>query len=262
MTALETAPRPGFPQALHAEWIKLVTVRSMRWTLIATFVLGAGLTVLICWSQAESLASADSFESPASYITWGMMVAQILAVVVGALAVTSEYGTGMIRSTFTVMPSRWRVLLAKAVVVGGVTFVLGTLTALVGYLAANPFLERQGIGLELTGDVARSMYGSGLLLAGVAVTTLTVGFILRNTAATISVVLAVMLVLGNMAHLLPGVLGEWIVKLMPGNAGSPIASPVSLGPDLLDPWTGFAVFSAEAATLMLLAYVLLMRRDA
>lgn len=262
MTALETGPRPGFAQALHAEWIKLVTVRSTRWTLIAIFVLGAGLTVLICWSQADSLASAGSSEAPGSFITWGMMIAQILTVVVGALAVTSEYGSGMIRSTFTAVPSRGRVLLAKAVVVASVTFLLGTGTALAGYLGANPFFERQGIGLPLEGAVARSMYGSGLLLAGIAVTTLAVGFLLRNTAATISAVLAVMLVLGNMANLVPGTFGDWLVKLMPGNAASPIASPVSFNPNLLEPWTGFAVFSAEATLLMVLAYVLLRRRDA
>ena len=262
MTALETAPRPGFTQALRAEWIKLVTVRSTRWTLIATFVLGAGLTVLLCWSRAESLAAPDSVESPGSYITWGMMVAQILTVVIGALAVTSEYGTGMIRSTFTAVPSRGRVLLAKSLVLTTVMFVLGTVTALVGFVAANPFFERQGIGLELAGDVARSMYGSGLLLAGIAVITMAVGFILRNTAATIAVVLAVMVVLGNIATLVPGVVGDWVVKLMPGNAGSPIASPVSLGPDLLGPWTGFAAFAAEAAALLVIAWVLLRRRDA
>ncbi|MGJ9422490.1 ABC transporter permease [Aeromicrobium sp. CF3.5] len=262
MNATDTAPRTGFTQALHAEWIKLVTVRSTRWIMIATFVLGAGLTIVICWSQAETLASPDAQESPGSFITWGMMIAQITTVVLAAVVVTNEYGTGMIRSTLTAVPSRGRVLAAKAVLLAGLMFVLGTTTALVGYLGANPFLENEGIGLRLEGGVARSMYGNGLLLAGIALCTMAVGFILRNTAATISVVLAVMLVLGNMANLIPGTFGEWVVKLLPGNAGSSIASPVPFNPNLLDPWTGFAVFVAEAAALVVLAYVLLRRRDA
>ena len=265
MSTLEQETRPGghpLARAVHAEWIKLLSVRSTRWTLAATFVLGAGLTVLICWTQAEWLASPEATESPGSFITWGMMVAQILTVVLAALVVTSEYGTGMIRSTFAAVPSRGRVLLAKAIVLAGVTFVLGTVTALVGYAGANPFFEREQIGLPLDGAVARSMYGSGLLLAGIALSTMAAGFVLRSTAATIASVLAVMLVLGNMANLVPGTFGEWLVKLMPGNAGSPIASPVSFNPNLLEPWTGFAVFATETALLLVVAHLVLRGRDA
>ena len=36
---------------------------------------------------------------PAAFVTWGLMLAQIAAVVLGAMVVTSEYGTGMIRAT-------------------------------------------------------------------------------------------------------------------------------------------------------------------
>ena len=57
-TALGPAGRgPGFGAALRAEWLKLRTVRSTWWTLIATFVLGAGLTILMCWGNADWLAS-------------------------------------------------------------------------------------------------------------------------------------------------------------------------------------------------------------
>ena len=73
-----------------------------------------------------------------------MMIAQIAAVVLGALVVTTEYGTGMIRSTFAAVPSRGRVLAAKAVVVAAVLFVVGTVTALVGYWGGNFFLDREG----------------------------------------------------------------------------------------------------------------------
>jgi ABC-2 type transport system permease protein len=254
--------RPGFAHALRAEWIKLFTVRSTWWTLAATFVLGAGLTVLLCWANADWLASADADEAPGSFITWGMMIAQITTVVLAALAVTSEYGTGMIRSSLAAVPSRGRVMAAKALVLGALMFVVGTVTALVGYVGANPFLDAEGIGLPLEGDVLRSMYGSGLYLAGIALFTVAVGFVLRHTAGTISAVLALMLILGNMVNLVPGMFGDWLVKLMPGNAGAAIATPVSFNPDLLDPWTGFAVFAAETAGLLLIAWVLLRRRDA
>ena len=254
--------RPGMGAVLRSEWVKLTTVRSTWWTVLATFVLGAGLTVLLCWANADWLASADADESPGSFITWGMMIAQITAVVLGALVVTTEYGTGMIRTTFAAVPARGRVLAAKAIVVVGLLFVVGTVTALVGYAGGNYFLDREGIGLALEGDVLRSMYGSGLYLAGIGLFTVAVGFLLRHTAGTISVVLALMLILGNMVNLVPGTFGEWLTKLMPGNAGSGISTPVSFNPDLLEPWTGLAVFGLETAVLLLLAWVMVRRRDA
>ncbi len=256
------ATRPGFGAVLHAEWIKLRTVRSTWWTLIATFVLGAGLTVLLCWGNADWLASPDADESPGSFITWGMMIAQITAVVLGALVVTTEYGTGMIRSTFAAVPARGRVLAAKSLVLVTVLLVVGTVTALAGYAGGNYFLDREGIGMPLEGDVLRSMYGSGLYLAGIGLFTVAVGVLLRHTAGTISVVLALMLILGNMVNLVPGTFGEWLTKLMPGNAGSVISTPVPFNPDLLGPWTGLAVFGAETVLLLAAAYVVLRRRDA
>lgn len=254
--------RPSFAAVLRGEWLKLRTVRSTWWTLLATFVLGAGLTILMCWGNADWLASADADESPGSFITWGMMVAQITAVVLGALVVTTEYGTGMIRTTFAAVPARGRVLAAKAVLVTVVFFVVGTGTALVGYAGGNYFLDREGIGMALEGDVLRSMYGSGLYLAGIGLFTLAVGFLLRHTAGTISVVLALMLILGNMVNLVPGAVGEWLTKLMPGNAGSAVSTPVAFNPNLLEPWPGFGVFVVEIAVLLAAAYVVVRRRDA
>ncbi|WP_375001628.1 ABC transporter permease [Aeromicrobium sp. CTD01-1L150] len=254
--------RPGFGSAMRAEWIKLTSVRSTWWSLFAMVVLGAGLTTVVCAFNAEWLASAEADESPGSFITWGMMVAQLTAVVLGALAVTTEYGTGMIRSTFAAVPSRGRVLAAKAVVLMAVLFVAGTVTALLGYVGGNYFLDREGVGLALEGDVARSMYGSGLFMAGLGLFSAAVAFLVRHTAAAISLVLALVFVVGNMTMLIPGSAGEWITKLMPGNAGSVIATPVAFNPTLLDAWPGFGVFVAQAGVLVLIAWALLRSRDA
>ena len=257
------ARRPGFPQALRAEWIKFWTVRSTFWSTAMLFVLGAGLTTLVCALAAEDIASGAAGESPGSFVTWGMMFAQITAIVLGALAITSEYGTGMIRATLAATPSRGRVLAAKAVVLTGTLFVAGTVTAFAGYFAGNWFLENEGIGLSLSDDgVLRALFGSGLYLAGLGLFAAAVGLLVRHTAAALSGVLALVFVVGNMAFLLPGEWGEWTAKLMPGNAGSAIATPVSFNPLLLDPLPGFAVFTAEVAAVLLLAYATFRRRDA
>ena len=89
-----------------------------------------------------------------------------------------------------------------------------------------------------------------------------VGLLVRHTAAALSVVLALVFVLGNMAFLLPGAWGEWIAKLMPGNAGSSVAVPVNFNPEALAPWTGFAAFAAETAVLLALGWFAFQRRAA
>lgn len=255
--------RPGFSSTLNSEWIKFWSVRSTTWSAVMLFVLGAGLTALICATNAEWLASSEADESPGSFITFGMTFAQITAVVLGTLAVTAEYGTGMIRATLAATPRRGSVLVAKALVLTGTLFVLGTVTAFVGYFAGNWFLDREGVGLALTDDgVLRSMVGSGLYMAGLGLFAAAVGILVRHTAAALSTVLALVFVVGNMAFLLPGAWGEWTAKLMPGNAGSPIAAPVSFNPELMAPWPGFAVFAAEVLALLAVAWVVFARRDA
>ncbi|TYP81920.1 ABC transporter permease subunit [Blastococcus xanthinilyticus] len=255
--------RPGFAATLRAEWIKFWTVRSTPWSVVALVVLGAGLTVLVCATSADDLADGSAGEAAGSFITWGMTIAQITAIVLGALVVTSEYGTGMIRATLAATPHRGRVLAAKFAVLTGTLFVVGTVTAVLGYLGGNWFLAREGIGVGLEDDgVLRALLGSGLYLAGIGLFAAAVGLLVRHTAAALAIVLALVLVVGNMVLLLPGAWGEWVTKLMPGNAGSVVATPVSFNPDLLEPWTGFAVFCAEVAVVVLAGYLVLRRRDA
>jgi ABC-2 type transport system permease protein len=255
--------RPGFGHTLHAEWIKFWSVRSTFWSTAMLFVLGAGLTVLVCATSAEWLASGEADESPLSFVTWGMLFAQITAITLGTLVVTSEYGTGMIRATLAATPRRGAVLAAKALVLSSTLFVVGTVTAFAGYLGGNWFLDREGIGIALSDEgVLRALFGSGLYMAGLGLFAAAVGLLIRHTAAALSIVLALVFVVGNMAFLLPGTWGEWTAKLMPGNAGSGVATPVSFNPELLDPWVGFGVFAGEVAALLLVAWLVFRRRDA
>ena len=181
---------------------------------------GAGLTTLVCALSAEALARGDVGEPVGAFVTWGVVFAQVTAVVLGALVVTSEYGTGMIRATLAATPRRGAVLAAKAAVLASTLFVTGTLTALAGYLGGNWFLDREGIGLALTDDgVLRSILGSGLYMAGLGLFAAGVGLLVRHTAAALAVVLGLVFVVGNLVMVLPGAWGEWATKLMPGNAG-------------------------------------------
>ncbi|SDD83117.1 ABC transporter permease subunit [Nocardioides lianchengensis] len=261
--ATASYPPQTFGRVLHGEWIKFWSVRSTRWSLVALVVLGVGLTAMICASSADWLASGDADESPGSFVTWGMMLAQVTGVVLGAMVVTSEYGTGMIRSTLAAVPRRGRVLAAKAVVLTGVLLVAGTVTAFAGYLAGNFFLDRAGVGVPLDGDgVVRALFGNGLYLATLGLLTAAVGLLVRHTAAALSIVLGTVFVVGTMANLLPGTWGEWVSKLLPGNAGMTIATPVSFNPEALGPWTGFGVLVLETVVVLAAGWWALVRRDA
>ena len=254
--------KPGFADTIRAEWIKFWTVRSTQWSVATLFVMGAGLTVLVCWAAAEDLGNGAG-EPAAAFVTWGLMLAQIAAVVLGAMVVTSEYGTGMIRATLSATPRRGAVLAAKALVLTATLFVVGTATAFAGYFGGNPFLENEGVGVALSDDgVLRAMFGSGLYMAGLGLFAAAVGLLVRHTAAALSIVLGLVFVVGNMVFLLPGAWGEWIGKLMPGNAGSAVSSAASFNPMLLDPWVGFAVFAAEVAAVLLAGYAVFRHRDA
>ena len=61
--------RQSFGNTLRAEWIKFWTVRSTLWSTALLFVLGAGLTTLVCATSADWLASGKADESAGSFIT-------------------------------------------------------------------------------------------------------------------------------------------------------------------------------------------------
>jgi ABC-2 type transport system permease protein len=233
------------------------------WTLLSLFALGVSLTVLICWANAEWLASAEADESPGSFVTWGMMFAQIPALVLGVLVVTSEYARGLIGVTVAAVPRRGLVVAAKSLVLLGVLFVVALVTAVLGYLGGNWFLEQEGVGLALGDEgVQRALLGCGLYAAVLGLFGAALGLLLRSTAGAVTLGLSLIFVFGNLVMLVPGSFGDWLTKLMPGNAGSSIATVQSFNPDLLDPWTGFAVFCAETAVLLGIATVQFIRRDA
>src|SRR4051812_8089645 len=116
---------PGFPDTLRAEWIKFWTVRSTFWSTAMLVVLGAGLTTLVCALAAKDLASGAAGESPGSFVTWGMMIAQITAVVLGAMIVTREDGTGVVRATLAAAPRGGAGPAAQALGVSAALFGVG-----------------------------------------------------------------------------------------------------------------------------------------
>ena len=256
-------PAAGFGDVLRAEAIKFWTVRGTRWSLIAVVVLGVGLTTAVCWGSADWLAGGEADEVPASFVTWGAMIAQIPAIVLGALVITSEYGTGLIRATFAATPHRGRVVAAKALVLTAALLVAGTVTAVGGYLAGNWFLTDAGVGVPWgTDGLVRALFGTAVVMALMGLLAFAVGLLVRHTAAAISIVLGTVAVLANLAWALPGDWGAAIARVIPGNSTQALTSVIPFNPDSLGPWTGLAVLAGQIAVLLALGAYSVQRRDA
>jgi ABC-2 type transport system permease protein len=260
----EPQGRIGFGAFLDAEWIKIRTVRSTLWTLVALAVVSIGLTVLFCALTADSIANGTETDAhPAELITVGVVFGQVAALVLGVLVMSSEYATGQIRATLTAMPRRTKVLAAKAAVLAVMLFVIGTIVAVLGYFAGNAFLDAKNVGVPLDSDgVVRALIGNGLYLAVLGLFGFSLALLLRHTAGAITVGLGMIFVVGSLVGLLPGAWGDWVAKLMPGNAGSQVTVAHQYSQDQLGPWTGFGVFCAEIAVLLFFGWLRFTRKDA
>jgi ABC-type transport system involved in multi-copper enzyme maturation permease subunit len=276
-TATVTAPRPSAQPAtaaerhrvtqgrvLIAEWIKLRSLRSTVYTLLAATGLTVGAGMLLAAFMAGQEAPADPSHrvllDPTAVSLRGVFMAQLAIGVLGVLLVTGEYSTGMIRATLSAVPRRLPVLWAKAGVFGVVAAVLMIAASLAAFLGGQVILGPRGTTLAAAG-VARAVVGAGLYLTVVGLLGFGLGFIIRNTAGAIALLFGLLLVLPTLGEVLPSNWGRQVVPYLPSNAGQAIMS-VHQAPGELAPWTGFAVFCGYAAVAIVAAAILLKRRDA
>ena len=81
----------------------------------------------------------------------GMGIATLAIAVLGVLCISSEYSSGMIRTSLIAVPKRGRVLAAKSLVFAVVTFVVGEATSFTAFfvgqalIAAMPPTRRSAI---------------------------------------------------------------------------------------------------------------------
>jgi hypothetical protein len=262
------APRGQVTQArvLHAEWIKLRTLRSTFWTLIGSVTALVGFGVLFCIISASRWPSMSAQEQhhfdPVQTNLRGYFLAQLAIGVLGVLMFSGEYATGMIRSSLTAVPRRLPVLWAKTALYAAVVWALMTAAALVAFLVGQGLLASRHIGVSLADPgVARAVFGTGLYLTVVGLLGVAVGAILRNTAGGIATVFGVLLILPVLAEALPTSWNNAISPWLPSTAGQSLMA-VHHVDHTLHPWPGFVLFCAYTLAALAGAAVLLKRRDA
>ncbi|MCX5079457.1 ABC transporter permease [Streptomyces sp. NPDC001940] len=265
MTALQTTPalpagRYGFAHAARMEWIKLRSLRSTLWALVAT-VAGMLVTGIVTMANthAPSPDKADTFD-PVNNVLAGIALGQLIVGVLGVLVVTGEYSSGAIRSTLAAIPDRSLLLAAKAGVFGAVTSVLGEVVAFATFFAGRAALS-DGVPVPGPGDpgVLRAVVLSGAYLAMVGLLGIALGAVLRHTAAAVGALVGLLYVLPAVLSGLTGVtVAKYFPTMIAGNSLA-VSKPVA---DVLSPWAGFGVLCVYVLAALGAGGWLLTRRDA
>jgi ABC-2 type transport system permease protein len=249
---------------LRSEWTKLRSVRSTAWSLAAAFVLTfaladiASAVVVNHWPHMQLHDRADFH--PLEVTLAGVQLGQLAIGVLGVLLITAEYSTGMIRASMSTVPRRLPVLAGKAVVYALVTFALMAPATLIAFFSAQAILSGRHIETTFTAPgVPRAVFGAALYLTVVGLFALGLGAIVRNTAGGIALFAGIMFVLPPLMNVLPSSWNAAASPYLPLQAGEQIMA-LHRG-NQLAPWTGFGVLCAYAAAALVVAAILLRRRD-
>ncbi|WP_055489197.1 ABC transporter permease subunit [Streptomyces sp. TP-A0356] len=253
-------------RVIHSEWIKLRSLRSTLFTLLAAVVAMVGLGFLFSYFTADRWSHLPPDErlnfDPTLVSLRGFYLAQLAVGVLGVLVISGEYATGMIRASLSAVPRRLPVLWAKALVFGAVAWVLMTIASLTAFLVGQAALSGHHLGTSLSAPgVLRAVLGAGLYLTVVGLIGVAFGALIRNTAGGIATVFGVLLVLPVLAEALPSSWFDAINKYLPSTAGQGLIH-IHQQPHTLAPWTGFAMFCLYALVALAGAAVALKRRDA
>ncbi|MGY4858329.1 ABC transporter permease subunit [Cryobacterium sp. AP23] len=256
----------SFTGLLRSEWIKLRTVRSTLWSYATVIVISVGMAALMAASYGVGGGQVPA-DAQVAFVaqaaTFGVFFGQLVVAVLGVLAISGEYTTGMIRSSVTAAPRRLPMLAAKAVVLFVCTFVVGLVSTVASYLVASPMLAGKGISAGITDpDLFLPLLGGALYLALVSVFALGIGAILRSSAGGIAAALGILLLLPIAMLMIPA---EWAADSMPyliSTAGLGIFGLNAFGPPLAELWQNVLVVLGWVTVSLAGAAVLLRRRDA
>ncbi|GAA2721865.1 MULTISPECIES: ABC transporter permease [Streptomyces] len=255
--------------ALLAEWTKIRSVRSTMWTLGVMIALIIGIGGLI----ATVLGGTDTTVSRTPLPLFGMygvLLATICVITLGVLAISVEYGTGLIRTTLTACPDRARVLTAKAIVFASLTFVVTLVsTSVVAALHAAVLADRIEV-QPTVADWLRATVGVSLFMAALGLVALGIGALVRHSAGAITSMLGVILLPYVMAMFMYSeslmdvreALIEYSVPVQLIGLYVPDSGPQDFTADGPIGWMPVLIMAIAAAVSLGGAYAALLKRDA
>ncbi|MEV7387181.1 ABC transporter permease [Streptomyces sp. NPDC091215] len=254
-------------QALRAEWTKTRTVSGPVWLLLGTVASTVALSACAC--SVVSCGSVGCGDMTRLSLV-GVQLGQAPVVVLAVLVVAGEYGTGMIRTTLTAMPRRATVLAAKAVTLTGIVAAAGTV-AVLGSLAAGRLLLP---GRAFTaapgrpplsptdGPTLRAALGSVLYLTLIALLSLGIATVVRDSAAGVGIVLGLL----YLVPVVSATIGDphWqrlLQRIGPMSAGLAVQATTDIHSLPIGPWPGLGVTAGWATAALLAGGLALRLRD-
>jgi ABC-2 type transport system permease protein len=252
----------GFRHAARMERIKLGSVRSTWWLAIVSVLAMAAAGAGVGFGYRSHTPVATAAQILNNSLS-GAILAQLLLGALGVLAVTGEYGNGMIRSTLAAVPRRRTVLAAKVAVCGGAALTVGLFASFAGYLGGQLAIRGTAIPAASLGEPAilRAVVLTGVYLGATALIGVGIGTMMRHSGAAIGTLFALMFVPMVVAGLFgeSGIaVGRFVPLLMLLNSIA-VTSPI---PGLFAGWVSALLMCGYAAVVILCGGVLLRRRDA
>ncbi|MEV8558544.1 ABC transporter permease [Streptomyces sp. NPDC051917] len=234
-----------FAPVLHAEWIKIRTLRSL---------VGGLAAILLATTAFSALAAADADGSDPLYsVFFGVSLGQIAAIAFGTTAVSAEFRGGALRLTLSAVPDRRRWFAAKATAIALPVLAVGLLTGLVTLLVGKSVLGTSG---PAWSEGLRGAVGCALHLTLMALFAAGLAAVLRSGVATLSVLIPFLLTVSFVI----GDLSAGVADFLPDRAGQAALHSAWDGP--LGPWSGLAVTALWSAAALVAGAWTLDRRDA
>jgi ABC-2 type transport system permease protein len=271
--AVSPGPGPSFLRVLNSEFIKFRTLLSTLILLASTAVVVVGFGALSAWAtgqfadqaaadpEAAAQMAAQGGDLAVSVPTSGASFAQLILGSLGVLLMSSEFTTGMARSTFAAVPKRLPAFIAKLVVVVVSSFALTAVSVYLAGLVAVPILDNYGLKLNLASSQSvKLLLVTSAYVAAVAAIGMAFGTLLRNSAGGIMALVSLFFVAPIAFQLIPGDFFEEARKYLPGNTVNPLTA-VEHVPDTLEVWQAALVLGAWVVVPVVLAMVLLKKRD-
>jgi ABC-2 type transport system permease protein len=252
-TTAVRAGRYNFGHVARMEWIKLRSLRSTWLTLVLTIAGAAGIGAAVGAHTKD--ASGDLTNNALGGVAPGLLLTGVL----GVLAMTSEYTSGMIRATLAAAPNRPLLLTAKAAAFGAVALAAGEAASLIAFYAGTltlpgripaPTLGQPGVLRAVV------MSGAGYCLIGLI--GLGLGAIIRHSPAAISVLVGGVYVA---AQILAAAAHQLIAYIPISIVANSMTTTQPLE-DTLSPWAGLGLLSLYTAVTLAIGGSLLARRDA
>jgi len=154
LSTLPPAPgRAGLRGAIASEFTKIRSVRSTYWTIAALFIVSVGIAAIAGAAIASNMhsnpANKAGMDATQASLIGFFEFGQLIIAVLGALVITSEYSTGMIRTSLTAMPRRGVVYAAKLIVFTTVTLVVSLVTSFIAFFVGQAIMSGSGVSASL-----------------------------------------------------------------------------------------------------------------